>query len=202
MKPVILIVGMARVGKTRLARMVADKTGFRSIHGDVLMQEFWTIPDLDERAAARLKTYTETLAAEQSGSILEGVDLIHRNFGDPERVRRGAIRWDLTASLTLVRALSARFAARTFIVGCSDADGKHRAIRKHRTAECWTYALSDVELANVCAEIARGSEDLRRLAAQDGLDYFDLPADVRDEELERIAKHIVEAVGLSPTAGV
>jgi hypothetical protein len=201
-KPVILIGGMPRVGKTRLALKIAESAGFGVIHTDQLRKAFWEISDMAERAAERRRVYAKALAARKSGIVIEGVDLIYRNKGADHLVCKGAIKQDLSPGLELVSALSEKFGAKVFIIGCADAnpDAKQAAIRKHWAAGDWTKDFSDSELANLASRIVRLSGDLRKEVQQSGFDYIELPSEPSEEHLDRAAGRILAAVRCDKTS--
>jgi hypothetical protein len=99
---VILIGGVGRIGKTRLAKKLTRRTGFDLIHCDKFRRAFWSIADEQSRSAERFWSYEQAIANRCRGLIIEGDDLISRNRGDDALAKMGLIGNDNRLSLVLV----------------------------------------------------------------------------------------------------
>jgi predicted kinase len=188
-RPVILIGGVPRTGKSRTARRIAALTGFDVIHCDQIRQSFWTIADEQQRAAARLKCYAEAIADRRGGLIIEGDDLVFRNPGDAKLARQGVLRSDRRLCLELIEVLRAGCGARAFLIGCIEAKPEivEAAIRQHETETCFTTALSDDALRGFIRTSIVRSRRLRDMATQAGIAYVEMGEGDFDDAVEAAA---------------
>jgi hypothetical protein len=174
--PVVLISGLPRVGKSRVARRLADHTGFEVIFCDRFRLGFWSIADAQERSAERFRRYREAVAGRRVGLIIEGDDLIARNRGDTLLARQGLISNDEQFSFALIRHLQDQSGAKAFVLGCIDADPDLAvaAIRRHETDACFTKSLSDSDLEGLIRTNIKRSMRLRKIAAREHVHYLEM----------------------------
>ncbi len=194
--PAILIGGVARIGKTRLAKELSRHTGFNMIHCDQFREAFWSIRDEQKRAAERVRCYEKAIAAHPAGLIMEGDDLIYRNRGDTSLAKLGLLRNDLTLCLALLVHLKSRLGAQPFVVGCAERDSVAVAaeIRRRETDSCFTRVLSDHGLQGFLRTAERRSKELRTMVAGTDIPYIELGGEDLECAVEAAAARILRAL--------
>ena len=198
--PVILIGGIPRTGKTRLATRLAALTGFDVIHCDQFRKPFWSIVDERARSSERLRSYEQAIAERRGGLLIEGDDLVCRNCGNTELAEQGLIRNDRRLSLDLMKHLRSTTGARAYVVGCVGANPERTAaaIRRHETPICFTRALSSERLEAFVRTAVGRSGQLKAMAAEARITYLETGGEDFDGAIEAAAHRILHELDQRP----
>jgi hypothetical protein len=198
--PAILIGGVPRTGKTRLAAGLAALTGFDVIHCDQFRKRFWSIADEQTRSSERLRWYGPAIAERRGGLIIEGDDLVCRNCGDTELAKQGLIRNDRRLSMELMEHLRSTTGARVFVVGGIDAEPESMAaaIRRHETPICFTRALSRERLEAFVRTSIERSRQLKAMAAEARIAYLEMGGEDFEGAIEAAAHRIFHELDQLP----
>jgi hypothetical protein len=164
----VLISGLGRVGKTILARQLADRYGYQYLTTDDALDYFFAIPDDAERLRFRERFYASIVQRWPTGLVIEGDDFILKN-----RVRYAKTdhEIDIGPAVTIAR----RFGTEVFLLGNVDvsAEDKIRAFQEYSSqAECWTPELRDVRTYALWS--IRVSTTLRDLADGERIHYVEI----------------------------
>jgi hypothetical protein len=191
----VLISGLGRVGKTILARQLADRYGYYHLTTDHALDYFFAIADDAERLQFRERFYTSIIERWPNGLIIEGDDFILKN-----RVRYA--KTDHEVDIGPAVTVSERFGIEVFLLGNADvsAEEKIRAFEAYSSkAECWTPELRDVRTYALWS--IRVSTRLRSLADGDRIRYVEIDPKDFDASIAATAETIAArglARGRSP----
>jgi hypothetical protein len=186
----VLISGLGRVGKTILARQLADRYGYHYLTTDHALDYFFAIADDAERLRFRERFYTSIIERWPDGLIIEGDDFILKN-----RVKYA--KTDHEIDIGPAVTVSERFGIEVFLLGNADAsaDEKIRAFEAYSSrAECWTPELRDVHTYALWS--IRVSTRLRSLADGDRIRYVEIDPKDFDASIAATAD-IIAARGLA-----
>jgi hypothetical protein len=179
-----LISGLGRVGKTILARRLAERYGYQVLTTDHALDYFFAIPDDAERLRFRERFYASIVGAWPAGLLVEGDDFILRN-------RARYAKTDHEIDIGPARVLAERFGIDIFLLGNTDitAEDKIRAFETYSAvAECWTPELRDVRKYALWS--IRVSRTLRGLADGERIHYVEIDCDDFEGSIARTADMI------------
>lgn len=186
----VLISGLGRVGKTILARQLADRYGYHYLTTDHALDYFFAIVDDAERLRFRERFYSSIIERWPNGLIIEGDDFILKN-------RVTYAKTDHEIDIGPAVTVSERFGIEVFLLGNSDvsAEEKIRAFEAYSSqAECWTPELRDVRTYALWS--IRVSTRLRSLADDDRIRYVEIDPKDFDASIADTAE-MIAARGLA-----
>jgi hypothetical protein len=185
-----LISGLGRVGKTILARQLADRFGYHYLTTDHALDYFFAIADDAERLRFRERFYSSIIERWPNGLIIEGDDFILKN-----RVKYA--KTDHEIDIEPAVTVSERFGIEVFLLGNADVspEEKIRAFEAYSSqADCWTPELRDVRTYALWS--IRVSTRLRSLADGDRIHYVEIDPQGFDESIAATAA-MIAARGLA-----
>jgi hypothetical protein len=189
-RPSLLISGLGRVGKTILARDLADRYGYEYLTTDDALDYFWAIADDAERLMFRNRYYASIISRWPEGLIIEGDDFILKN-------RVTYAKTDHEIDIGPAVTIAERFGIHVFLLGNVDvsAEEKIQAFEEYSAqAECWTPELRDVRKYALWS--IRVSTELRRLADGKRIHYVEIDSRAFDECIAATAD-MIAARGLA-----
>lgn len=160
---IIVVAGPPRVGKSQLARALAERIGLEVIHTDDFRPIYEKISDDTLRLGIKSFLFDQIALFWPKGVILEGATFL----GDDGRDER------LAAALDLIN----RHRAKVFLVGCSESrpEEKFSILEAQADARlCWTTRLDSTQRADLARSIVKRSRMLRDLAPSLDLSYLEL----------------------------
>jgi tetratricopeptide (TPR) repeat protein len=182
----IILTGVARIGKSLLAKKLASALGYAVINTDKLRNVFWHIADNDLRARVRQRTYTKLLRFVPCGLLIEGDNLL---FNHQENC-------SVSLDLSLVARIRDGGLAKCFLVGCSGEtwQRKLQEIDRYRKEhDCWTSDETAESRERLAKEIVENSLRLR-LAGKQSFTYIELKSDSFADSVSRGLEQITEGL--------
>jgi hypothetical protein len=162
----VLIIGPPKVGKSTLARALADRMRFDLVYTDPIRPLYERIECVELRNEIREQLLSTLVSGRRGGLILEGVALLE------ETDHAGLC-------LSMACRLAKRHGARIYACGASDMDpvAKRKSIRATAASvdfDCWTNNLTDREIDSLAVGIIDTSRKLKQLATEAGIRYFEI----------------------------
>lgn len=182
----IFIVGPPRVGKSTLARALAERLNYDLVYTDPLRVLYERIPDPASRKSIRESLLAGLVSERRGGLIVEGIALL-----DGEENSRSLIESTVQ--------LAEREGAKIYLCGdlVTDPVVKRQSIRDNaaRVAyDCWTNRLSDQEMDDLLAEIIATSRKLKNQSTELGLKYFEIGSADFSSRINDVAQEIFEDI--------
>lgn len=190
----IVLAGHARVGKSEVARRVAERLGCVVLSTDFLRILYGGMRDGPERFAAKLAVYRTALQIARRGVVFEGDEFTIDEPGPDGLPPNLAAVWR-TGLCDCYLLGSAR---------CQPED-KYRVLRFFQIAgRCWTiehptYSRAE-ELRMLSEKVVEFSCRMEALADQHGLPYLDLDPRRFDADAQHAAERIVAGRRSAPVA--
>ena len=167
-RPIYIIGGIPRTGKTTLGERIAQKVGISNLEVDHIRAMFDADPtsvigyksDADiETVTQAVRPYIEcligSLAVSDNSVIINGE----------------ALQPDMVGESPYISRLRACF------LGLGDPERSFRSIREHAQATDWTIEKSDDELRRILEKYAIRSAEIQQACARLGIAYFDVSQD-------------------------
>ena len=180
----IVLTGVARIGKSVLAKKLSSAHGYVVITTDRLRNLFWDIADNDVRSKIRLRAYTKLLGSVSSGLLIEGDNLL---FNHQEHR-------SVSLDFSLVTKIRDQGLAKCFLVGCSRETWQRKLEeidRYRKEHDCWTSDETAESRERLAREIVDNSIRLR-LAGKRGFTYIELTSDSFAESVSRGLEQITK----------
>ena len=181
---VILIAGFPKVGKSIVARAVADSLGMRVLSTDRIAKNCFLGRDSNRESS--LREVLSRICEQSRGLVLEGRHLVKVDESDnPNRPAVLSLAFDTSAL--------SNGDVSVFAIGCCDcsAEAWESALREYGG---WINRKGDDFIQRFARTRSERSKQMREFSRNSGVEYFEIPREGFAEAVERAAAAIVAKV--------